>query len=414
MTGVLHLQTRAYPLHYGGLDAAVASLAVPGYGELPLFGGALDSQAYNPDATIEADLTGLVRAGVALPGTEIVRCRARLLAAGTVLLTYALRHDADLRALDTASLDAFDARINRELRRADRPVIGGVLDAAADAGLLSNLTIIRSEGIGRGQPGQVDLRAVRYNCHFVTRDPPWESDPRLPPLVLGPSCRTLLTYTYVWDTDPETGFDDLLTMLEPTDLSVAQMSVLFSAMIGGRRILGELARAAPGPVRAHEFRRFLDRVWSEYHRLDFYRMESGQGHRATYLAARESIGLDPAHQRAGELLEYVSNSLLAESSLRSQQLDARLNRVAAALTVVAGGSFLVDVAAFLVPEVHWGIRLAIVNGVLLLALAALAAIVLSVRSASHRDRPQAGPVLPRPRGAAAAPALPPQTPVDPG
>lgn len=412
MTGVLHLQTRAYPLHYGGLDTAVASLDVPGYGDLPLFAGSLDSQAYNPDATIEADLTGLVRARVTLPGTEIVRCRARLLAAGTVLLTYALRHDADLRALDTAGLDDFDARINRELRRADRPVIGGVLDAAADAGLLSNITVIRSEGIGRGRPGQVDLRAVRYNCHFVTVDPPWESDPRLPSLVLGPACRILLTYTYAWDTDPDTGLDGLLTMLEPADLSVAQMSVLFSAMIGGRRILGDLAQAAPGQVRAHEFRRFLDRVWSEYHRLDFYRLESGQGHRATYLAARESIGLDPAHQRAGELLEYVSNSLLAESSLRSQQLDARLNRVAAALTVVAGGSFAIDIAAFLLPEVHWGIRVSIVNGVLLLALTALAVIVLSVRSGPDPRRPEADPAPPRPRAAPPVPAPMPETPAD--
>lgn len=404
MTDVLHVQTRAYPLHYGTLDSAVASLSVPGRAELPLFAGALDSQAYNPDATVEADLTGLVRAEVALPGTEIVRCRARLLAAGTVLLTYALRHEADLRELDTIRVDEFDARINRELRKADHSVVGAVLDAAADAGLLSDLTVIKSDGIGHGRPSAVDLRTVRYNCHFITRDPPWESDRRLPSLALGPNCRILMTYTYTWDADPDTPFDEILTMLEPTDLAVAQMSVLFGAMIGGRRILAEVARAAPGRVNTHEFRRFLDRVWSEYHRLDSYRMESGQAHRATYLAARETIALDPAHQRAGELLDYVSNSLQAESSMRSQQLDARLNRVAAALTVVVGGSFAVDIAAFLVPDVHWGVRLAIVMGVLVLSLAALGATIRSVAAARRgaSARLQASPQVPPPRQAGPA------------
>ncbi|HEY8473347.1 MAG TPA: hypothetical protein VIL37_12035 [Natronosporangium sp.] len=403
VSDVLHLQTRAYPLHYGTVDPTVRSIDVPGRGELAVVEGSLASQAYNADATLHADLTELVRAEVALPGTEIVHCRARLLSAGTVLVTYALRHDVDLRALDTAALDAFDARVNRELRQADAPVMGAVLDAAVAAGVLRHLAVISTDGIAAAEASTVDQRTVRYNCHFVTRQPPWQPDRRLPALVPGPACRILLTYTYAWDADPAAPLADLLTLLEPADITVAQMSVLFSAMFGGRRILDELAQAVPGSVQAHEFRRFLDRVWSEYHRLDFYRLESGQGHRATYLAARETIALDGAQQRAVELLEYVSNSLLAETSLRTQQLDARLNRVAAALTVVAGGSFAIDIAAFLLPAADWLVRVAIVNAVLVLAVAALIVIVLSVRSLSGRDRRPhrvpARPVPPRPRAA---------------
>lgn len=389
MTGVLHLQTRAYPLHHVAIALATGRLTVPGRGEARLFAGALGSQAYNPEPTIEADLTELVRGAVALPGTEIVACRARLITAGTVLLVYALRHETDLAGLDAYQLAEFDATVNRQLRDADSAVVGEALSAAVAGGVLQDLVARPGHLPGSG-PASVDRRAVRYNCHFVAARPPWAPDARVPDLPLGPRCRVLLPYTYAWQADPGTPLDEILTTLEPADIATAQLSVVFSATIGGRRILDELSRSTPGQLRGEDLRRFLDRVWAAYHQLDFYRLESAQDHRATYLAAREIIGLDRAHGRAGELLDYAAASLLAESSRRTQRLDSRLNRVAAALTVVVAAAFAVDLAAFLFPNPGPVTRVAVVSGVTLLSVAALVATVLSARERSRRERRRAG------------------------
>lgn len=411
MTGVLHLQTRAYPLHHGAIALETGRLSVPGRGEVRLSAGSLGSHAYNPEPTIEADLTELVRGAVALPGTEIVACRARLITAGTVLLVYALRHETDLAGLDAYQLAEFDATVNRELRDADGAVIGEALAAAVAAGVLQDLVARPGQVPGRG-PVSVDRRAVRYNCHFLAARPMWAPDPRVPDLPLGPRCQVLLPYTYAWQADPDTPLDEIVTMLEPADIATAQLSVVFSATIGGRRILDELSRSTPGQLRGEDLRRFLDRVWAAYHQLDFYRLESAQDHRATYLAAREIIGLDLAHGRAAELLDYAAASLLAESSRRTQRLDSRLNRVAAALTVVVAAAFAVDLAAFLLPDPGLVTRVAVVSGVTLLSVAALAATVLSVRERSRRERRRAGSG-PVPRARTPAPPEGGRTAADP-
>ncbi|QSB14134.1 hypothetical protein JQS43_21810 [Natronosporangium hydrolyticum] len=378
MSDILHLQTRAYPLQHGAIEFTAGSVVVPGRGEVPLRAAELGSNAYNSEATIEAELTALVRGAVSLPGTEIVSCRARIMSSGVVFLTYALRHDVDLRSMDAYRLAEFDARVNRELRDADSEVIGEALYAAAAVGVLRDLVLRPGHDPEFGLTS-VDRRAVRYNCHFVAVEPSWTPDPRVPVLSMGPCCQVLLPYTYAWAADPHSDLDDLLTMLEPADIATAQLSIVFSASIGGRRILDELARSQLGRLRADDLRRFLDRVWASYHRLDTYRLESAQQHRANYLATREVIGLDQAHRRAGELLDYVGKSLLAESSRRSQQLDSRLNRVAAGLTVVVAAAFAIDLAAWLLPDAGWHARLTVAIGVPVLSVAGLLAIVLSVR-----------------------------------
>ncbi|GIJ25628.1 hypothetical protein Vqi01_07900 [Micromonospora qiuiae] len=374
MIDVLHVQSRAYPLHYA-LDRGVKRVVLPGRGELHPVPGTLTSVAYNSEETLEVDLTDTVRAAVSLPEAAIVSCRIRILPAGAVLVAYALHHPTDLRKRDAQELAALDATINRKLREADRALLGEVLAGAKQSGLLTHL-VVPPGGAEASDWTEVDPRAVRYNCHFIAREPAWESDPRVPNLVLGPHCQILLPYTYAWDSDPSPErMDDILAMLEPADIAVAQQSVLVGASVGGLRILTELARAARGRLEGPEFRRFLDSVWADYHRLDAYRVESGQDHRATYIAARETIGLDGTHERAEKLLTHVNASLLAESSLRSAQLDGRLNRVAAALTVVASAAFLLDIAAFLMPDVSGQTKAVTVSGVTLLAAGLLGATI---------------------------------------
>ncbi|RKF27334.1 hypothetical protein [Micromonospora globbae] len=393
MTDVLHVQTRAYPLHYTAVDRTVDRVVVPGRGELRPVPGTLGSVAYNSEETVEVDLTAMVRAAISLPDLTIVACRIRILAAGAVLLTYALRHANDLRKLDAHELATMDASVNRQLREADRALLRDVLAGARQSGLFAHV-VVPPGGASADDWTEVHPRAVRYNCHFIARDPVWEPDRRVPGLVLGAHCRILLPYTYAWDDDPAPErIDEILTMLEPADIAVAQQSVLVGASVGGLQILTELARAAPGRLEGPEFRRFLDGVWADYHRLDAYRVESGQDHRATYIAARETIGLDGTHERAEKLLAHVNASLLAESSLRSERLDGRLNRVAAALTVVASAAFLLDIAAFLLPEVGNGTKMVTVSGVILLAAGMLAATILwsRERDARENESPDRGP-----------------------
>ncbi|GAB2587166.1 hypothetical protein GCM10027168_19940 [Streptomyces capparidis] len=382
MGDVLHLQTRAYPLHYSSSDGGVRSVPVPGHGELRPVPGELGSLVYNPDPTIEIDLTGIARSAITLPGTEIEGCHARILTGGTVLLVYALRHEADLRRMSLPEVDALDARVNQMLREADAPIFTEVLAASASSGLVKDLPLRPDRPLSGTQPA-MDRRSVRYNCHIITPDPPWEPDSRVPPLNLGPSCRILLPYTYAWDCPTTTPLPDLLTMTEPTDIAVAQQSLLFGAILGGRWILVDLARDYPDNDDVHAFRRFLDGVWADYHHLDSYRVESAQGHRATYLAAREVIGLDGTEERADKLLGYVSNSLLAASAQRTQVLDTRLNRVASGLTVVAAAAFALDVVAFLLPEVPFAGRLLASVGVIALGTTAL---IATVRPRRRRRR----------------------------
>lgn len=406
MSEVLHLQSRAYPVHHNSPALSLESFQVPGHGELRPTAGELGTLVYNPDHTIELDLKEIITGVITLPGTEIVGCHARILSAGSILVTYALKHEADLRLLPLADLDALDARVNNVLREADAPVLAAVLTAAAACGLVQGLAL-RPDLASNGEAAPVDRQSARYNCHFVTREPPWATDPRLPQLTPGPHCRILLPYTYAWDRDPAAPLHELRTMLEPTDIATAQQSLLVGALLGGRRILVDLAKAEHPTTDVHAFRRFLDGVWSDYHHLDGYRIESTQGPRATYLAARESIGLDNTQERADKLLGYVGNSLLAAASQRTEALDTRLNRVASSLAMVAAASFSLDVAVFLLPDVSLAPRIGVVSSLIALTAAGILAVFLPNRRL-RRARPGrggAGPTgrVPRQRTAVPAP-----------
>jgi hypothetical protein len=414
---VLHLQSRAYPLHHSSPGAAAGPVPVPGLGELRPVAGTLRTLAYNPDGTVEIDLTPVVGQAVSLPGTEIVACHARILTAGTILVVYALRHERDLRALDLAALDALDAEVNRTLREADAPLLTAVLSAAVSSGLLRDIAL-RPDLALSGERSPVDRQSARYNCHFVTQDPPWTPDPRVPALIAGPRCRILLPYTYAWDADPAAPLDDLLALTEPTDIAVAQQSLLIGALIAGRWVLADLAHGRPEGTDVHAFRRFLDGLWADFHHLDGYRMESTQTHRASYLAARQVIGLDDTQERADRLLGYVSNSLQAASSQRTEELDTRLNRVAAALAVVSAASFGLDIAVFLLPQISLAAKLGVVTGLIGLALSCLLAVIVPrVRRApavAVRRRTAARRAVQGARQAAAAAAAQPGPAVLPG
>ncbi|THV22054.1 hypothetical protein [Glycomyces paridis] len=399
MTGVLHVQTRSYPLHYTAPQDTPDAVDVPGHGRVRAVPGTLGSLAYNPEALTELDLTGVITAKVNLPGVEIVGCRARVLDAGSVLVSYALRHDADLRAMPVHELDALDARVNNTLRDADTPILAAVLAAAVESGLISDL-VLRPDRVLGGAESPMDRRSVRYNCHFVTEDPPWACDPRFAELVTGPKCRILLSYTYAWDADPDLPLAEVLTMMEPTDIATAQQSLLIGAVLGGRRILVDLAREDPKMADVHAFRNFLDRVWSDYHYLDTYRIESGQQHRVAYMAARQCIGLDDTESRADKLLGYVGNSLVAASSHRAEALDQRLNRVASALAVVASAAFVLDATVFLLSQQSLIARVTVVPSLVGLIAIGLIALILP-RSARRTAKPKAkGARAPRPRAVA--------------
>jgi hypothetical protein len=371
---VLHLQSRAYPLHHRSPGTALELVAVPGHGELQPVVGGLKSLAYNPDSTIEIDLTAVIGRSVSLPGAEILACHARILTAGTVLVVYALRHERDLRELALPELDALDSQVNRTLREADAAILTAVLAASVSSGLVQGIALRPDLALSGGQ-SPIDRQSARYNCHFVTEDPPWASDARVPELISGPDCRILLPYTYAWDRDPATPLDELLTMTEPTDIAVAQQSLLVGALIAGRWVLADLAHGHPESTDVHAFRRFLDGLWADFHHLDAYRIESTQTHRASYLSARQVIGLDDTQERADKLLGYVSNSLLAASSQRAEALDARLNRVAAALTVVSAASFGLDIAVFVLPQVSLATKLGVVVGLIGMAVSCLMAVI---------------------------------------
>ena len=223
----------------------------------------------------------------------------------------------------------------------------------------------------------------------MTQDPPWATDPRVPELILGPACRVLLPFTYAWDVDPRVPMGELLTMTEPTDIAVAQQSLLAGALLAGREILVDLAGTHPDRADVHAFRHFLDGIWAGFYHLDSYRIESAQDHRATYLAAREVIGLDGTQDRADKLLSYVSNSMLASAMQRTEELDNRLNRVASALAVFTVVAFALDSAVFLLGEDGplWG-RLTAVLGVMAAGAAGLY-VTVHPRARERRSRRRA-------------------------
>lgn len=386
---VLHLQSRAYPLHHRTPAIGLSTIEVPGLGDLRPVAGSLRSLAYNPDGTIEIDLTAMVAGRVSLPGVEIVACHTRILTAGTVLVVYALRHEQDLRLLPLEELDALDAGINRVLRDADSSLLTAVLTASVRSGLVADVAL-RPDLALNGARSPIDRQSARYNCHFITEDPPWEADPRVPDLIS--DCTILLPYTYAWDRDAATPLNELLTMTEPNDVAVAQQSLLFGALIAGRWVLADLAHGRPESTDVHAFRRFLDGLWADFHHLDGYRMESAQVPRANYLAARQVIGLDDAQERADKLLGYVSNSLQAASSQRAEELDTRLNRLAAALAVVSAASFGLDIAVFVLPQVSLETKLGVVAGLIGMAVSFLVAVIVprARRSPSALARRLAG------------------------
>jgi hypothetical protein len=264
---------------------------------------------------------------------------------------------------------------------------------------MTNVALRPDLALGGGR-SPIDRKSARYNCHFVTQDPPWAPDTRVPELISGPQCRILLPYTYAWDCDPAAPLDDLLTMTEPTDIAVAQQSLLVGALIAGRWVLADLAQGTPESTDVHAFRRFLDGLWADFHHLDGYRIESTQEHRAGYLAARQVIGLDDTQERADKLLGYVSNSLVSAASMRAEMLDTRLNRVAAALAVVSAASFGLDIAVFVLPKVSLATKLGVVAGLIGMALSCLLAIIVPGRATprrSARRRSAPRPPAPRPR-----------------
>ena len=278
-------------------------------------------------------------------------------------------------------MDQLNEQVNGSLRKVDAPILQELLAAALQAQLLLGITH-RPDVIT--EPGRlpVDPRAVRYNCHFVTRNPVWEADGRVPPAVTGNGCRVLL-HTYTWDRDPSTPFGEILSTIEPVDVTVAQSAILWSALSGGRSILKDLAGTDRRHADVNAFRRFLDGIWADYDSLDTFRIESAQHHRANFLVARQVIGLEETRQRAQDFLGYVATSLLSKTSLRSAQLDRRLNRVAAALTVVGVASFMLDVASFLFQQPDVEPRVGIVTAIASTALLIIGVITLSGR---RRDR----------------------------
>lgn len=384
MTDVLHLQTRAYPLHFTfpgeyGPDTPASTINVPGRGKLTITSGTLSTLAYNRETIAEADLTEIITAGAALPGTVIVGCRARILPAGAVLVTYALRHDIDLSAMSIDQLVTFDAQVNDSLREADRPIL---LDVLAE--VVKAFKIIQQATIGDTSPAgepmlPVDRRTVRYACHVVASEPTWKPDQEARRFGVLSGCQILLPFTYAWRGDPAMPLEEILGMLEPTDIAVAQRSILAGATLEGRKILARLASGQTSQLQSDDFRRFLDGVWADFYDLDSYRIESAQVPRAIFQAASEDMGMDAVRDQALALLGHVNASLLTASSARSEVLDTRLNRVAAALTVVSAAGFVSGLAQFLAPAEPLGTRTVIVAGVVILAIGTLAYIINSAR-----------------------------------
>lgn len=352
---VLHIQTRAYPTLHEKLGSEVpGSVPVGRFGSVEPLSTSMTSMAYGRAPMVVVDLKPLF-AHVATPdGVEIVDARLRALWSGAVLVSYALDAPGDLLSATALEIADHDAEVNRDLRIADEGLIGSVLSALDEHDVLLGVDwpgrpfSVTDEGAaGHHYPGE-----VRYNCHLIADELVWRSDPRTlctDDLVGHSTCRVLLPYTFAWKLDAGCGedFDRALGCLEGTDVAVAQRSVLAAASNDGVRMLEHLADTEPGDLELGGYRRYLDRIRSCYHRLDSYRYDSSQERRGAYLAARTEMDLDGIHDRAESLLQRVGESLAAAVNEQTQILDHRLDRVAAVLTVVAGGSFLFDTINFL-------------------------------------------------------------------
>jgi hypothetical protein len=375
MSDWIHLQTRAYPLHFTfppgyGPDAAALKVNVPDLGRLTITPGTLATFEYNFETTAEADLTEIIAANVTRPGTTIAACRTRFLPAGAALVTYALRHHENLAAFSPDQLVAFDSQVNDELRRADQPILLRILAEVVKIFPLARPTSVDQWDTDSGEILPVDRRAVRYNCHVVAKGPRWKS--RNGAQYDSHGCQILMPFTYVWIGDPQAPVTDLLAMMEPTDVAVAERSILAGATLDARKILDRLAGDQASHLQIETFRRFLDGVWADYYHLDSYRIESGLVPRRTFNAACDSMGMEAAQAQARELLAHVTDSLVATTSARAAVLDTRLNRVASALTVVTAAGFVSSLVQFLAPQETSGMRLIIVGVAVIIAASILA------------------------------------------
>ncbi|MCB1017894.1 MAG: hypothetical protein KDB10_22610, partial [Acidimicrobiales bacterium] len=353
MTGVLHVQTRAYPTLHERLPAVLpATVPVPGRPDLEPRLDDMCSLAYGIAPVVAIDLAPLPRPVDPDERWTVVDRRLRALWSGAVLVSYAIRHERDLEALDPLQLADLDAEVNRELRRQDGDDLRAVLEA-----LSASAVILGVDWPGRPVPEDEhddraalpDPREVRYNCHLVGDRMAWERDLRIhtPADLAGRvTCRPLLPYTFAWTMDGRDDVDAVLDRLEGADVAVAQRSVLAAAGNDALRLLEHLADTPADGLGANRYRRYLDRIRACYHRLDTYRYDSSQEDRGIYLAAREEMDLDGIHDRTESLLQRVGESLGAAVAEQSKVLDDRLNRVAAVLTVAASGSFFFDTISF--------------------------------------------------------------------
>lgn len=368
MSDVLHVQTRAYPTLHESLVRRVPDvLEVPGRGPVPATASSMRSLAYGTAPMVAVDLSPILEGLRPPEGVCLVGGRLRALRSGAVLLSYALRHERDLAALSVLELADLDVEVNHALRAQDEDLIGAVLTVMDEGAPPSRVgegsgsdggrgVLVGVDWPGRpfatGDPGAAGRslpEEVRYNCHFVAPDLPWAADERAlteSDLHGSSTCRPLLPYTFAWCVPAGAELDDVLAVLEGTDVAVAQRSVLAAAGNDGVSLLEHLADTAPAGLDLSGYRRYLDRIRACHHRLDSYRYDSSQEHRATYLAARREMDLDGIHDRTEALLQQVRESLGAAVDEQTQVLDGRLNRAAALLTVVAAGSFLFDTIGF--------------------------------------------------------------------
>lgn len=373
----LHLQTRAYPLNHRGVDPAGAThVSGDRLGHLALTRGRLGSLAYGQQSTVDLDLTPAYGA-VPLPeGVSLQWVRMRVLDPGVALVTVAVLHAEDLAALDALTLDARDAAVNRCVKQGEIELVDDVVAALAAAGVVDDLRPRFPGGQAR-ESGLLDACAVRYNCHFVTAAPPWRAHARVRSEegdLAGSGCHLLLPYTYAWALAADAPVDELLVVLEPADVAVAQRAVLAGAQGDAMAMLDRLSsRERAGTAAPGELRRHVDRIRLTYQRLDSYRYDSAQQPRGVYLAACREMGLPTIHEQTEYVLGRVMESLRAEAGARSAVLDARLNRTAAVLAVATGGLFVFDLIGFAPggQDLSEGWRLLVIAVVLLVSGAAV-------------------------------------------
>lgn len=344
---ITHLQTRAYPLQHREVRAARAEGLVVTPHALTARPGTLHDLAYGHQETIEVDLTTAYPRTTLPEGIGVHWARLRVLGSGIALCTVALRHTEDLGAHEVAALDGFDADLNRLLKPAELALVDEVLRELVEVGaVLDPRPHVTAPG---SRSTTVHAEAVRYNCHVVCASHPWTSNGRVLSTAEdldGTTMRPLLPYTYAWEAPADATQDEVLALIEPADVVVAQRSVLAAAQGDSLQILDRLVEGRSELVEPAELRRHLDRLRLSYHRLDSYRYDSAQTARSAYLAARREIGLDDVHTRTEGLLAAATQSLVAEADAAGAAFDARLNRTASVLTVATAGLFTLELILF--------------------------------------------------------------------